>query len=106
MFFLLYSEIKMKKNVLNMRSVAVTGARGLIGELIVKNLFDAGWKVKVLTRSDRKYFSPKITVIQSDINNDEGLIRLLDGVDAIFHCIIYEDYFGGKVSKVMMCGWT
>ena len=45
-----------------MRSVAVTGARGLIGELIVKNLFDAGWKVKVLTRSDRKHFSPKITL--------------------------------------------
>lgn len=86
MFFLLYSEIKMKNNVLNMRSVAVTGARGLIGELIVKDLFDAGWKVKVLTRSDRKHFSPKITVIQSDINNDEGLRRLLDGVDAIFHC--------------------
>ena len=76
----------MKNNVVNMRSVAVTGASGLIGDLIVKDLFDAGWKVKVLTRSDRQHFSPKITVIQSDINNDEGLRRLLDGVDAIFHC--------------------
>ena len=35
----------MKNNVVNMRSVAVTGASGLIGNRIVKDLFDAGWNV-------------------------------------------------------------
>ena len=70
MFYLVYRYIKMKNNVVNMRSVAVTGAIGLIGDLIVKDLFDAGWKVKVLTRSNRKHFSPNITVIQSNINGN------------------------------------
>ena len=67
-----------------MRSVAVTGARGLIGELIVNNLFDAGWKVKVLTRSDRKYFSPKITGYFST-----NIINVIYHVITIIH-IIYE----------------
>tara|TARA_B100000945_G_C20408562_1_gene611380 strand:+ start:1116 stop:2045 length:930 start_codon:yes stop_codon:yes gene_type:complete len=76
----------MKNNILKMRSVAVTGARGLIGKVIVKNLLNIGCEVKVLTRSDYKKFSPKITIIKSDINNEAGLRSLLDGVDAIFHC--------------------
>ncbi len=71
---------------MNIRSAAVTGASGMIGELIVKKLVDAGWNVRVLSRSLGENYSPNVTVIQSDINDDDGLRHLLEGVHAIFHC--------------------
>ena len=71
---------------MKIRTAAITGARGMIGSIIVNKLVDAGWNVKVLTRSNRKHFPPNITVIQSCLNNEDGLQNLLEGVDAVFHC--------------------
>ena len=69
-----------------MKSAAVTGASGMIGGLIVKGLLDAGWSVRVLTRSDCKYPYLQASVFSSDINDEDGLRRLLEGVTAVFHC--------------------
>ena len=71
---------------MKIRTAAITGARGMIGSIIVNKLVNSGWNVKVLTRSNRKHFPPNLTVIQSNINNEDGLQRLLEGVDAVFHC--------------------
>jgi len=69
-----------------MLTVAITGARGMIGSIIAEKLVNAGCYVKVLTRSDLKDFPKNIKVIRSSINNEDGLQSLLDGVDAVFHC--------------------
>jgi nucleoside-diphosphate-sugar epimerase len=68
-----------------MLRAAVTGARGMIGSQIVSQLIDMGWHVNVLTRSNIQAHS-QLTVIQSDINSDKGLLKLIEGVDAVFHC--------------------
>ena len=34
------------------RTAAVTGARGLVGQAIIKHLLDKGWQVRALTRSN------------------------------------------------------
>lgn len=69
-----------------MRTAAVTGAGGLIGTMILNKLLEAGWMVRVLTRSNGRQFSPNVTVIRSDINDDDALRYLVKDVDAIFHC--------------------
>ena len=71
---------------MRIRTAAITGARGMIGSIIVNKLVDAGWNVKVLTRSNETRFHPNVTVIQSSVNNEDGLQLLLEGVDAVFHC--------------------
>jgi len=68
------------------RTAAVTGARGLVGQAIIKHLLDKGWQVRALTRSNVSYDDPRIQVIKSDINSEEGLRCLLHEVEAIFHC--------------------
>ena len=42
-----------------MRTVAVTGARGMIGSIITRKLVNAGFYVKLLTRTNLKYFSQR-----------------------------------------------
>jgi len=58
---------------MKIRTAAITGARGMIGSIIVNKLVDAGWNVKVLTRSNETRFHPNVTVIQSSVNNEDGL---------------------------------
>ena len=70
----------------SVKIAAVTGASGVIGEIIVKMLLELGWNVRALTRSDRLCNSSQLTVVSSDINDENGLQILLEGVDAIFHC--------------------
>jgi nucleoside-diphosphate-sugar epimerase len=72
---------------LNTKKIAaVTGARGLIGQSIVKQLLQIGWSVRVLTRSDIPYGHSEAQVIVADINNKNELKNLLHEVDAVFHC--------------------
>ena len=68
------------------RVAAVTGGRGMVGSVIVKKLVDSGWNVRVLTRSNVRYNSSKISVIRSDITDKKRLKELVQGVGAIFHC--------------------
>ena len=70
----------------NVKIVAVTGARGMIGEIIVQMLLKAGFDVRVLTISDDLSNSSQLTVVSSDINDKNRLRNLLEGVNAIFHC--------------------
>jgi nucleoside-diphosphate-sugar epimerase len=65
---------------------AVTGGFGLVGSKIVEELIAAGWIVKILSRCKRDNLISDIQIIQSDINNPQGLKDLMEGVDAIFHC--------------------
>ena len=59
---------------------AVTGGSGMIGELIIKKLLQSDWHVRVLTRSDHIKNTSHVTVVTSDINNENGLIQLLENL--------------------------
>lgn len=64
---------------------AVTGARGMIGQRLIKILCTKGFKIRALSR--KKQICPSnITFIHGDINDSEVLVQLLDGVTAVFHC--------------------
>ncbi|MEA2054388.1 MAG: SDR family NAD(P)-dependent oxidoreductase [Candidatus Thermoplasmatota archaeon] len=75
--------------------VLVTGGSGFIGQYLVKELVEHGYKVKILTRQS----PPKIneaSIVHGDITKPETLIPALEGVDAVFHNAAYAMDWGKK----------
>jgi nucleoside-diphosphate-sugar epimerase len=70
------------------KKILVTGGAGYIGSVVVKELLDRGYEVKVL---DKLFFGkkclaevePKIEIIQGDIRKFDP--KILSDVDGIFH---------------------
>ena len=66
-------------------SVAVTGATGFIGQLLVCSLIKDGWKVRALTRTPR--ISDEFTQwITGDLDDSTALQSLVKDVSAVIHC--------------------
>ncbi len=66
-------------------TVAVTGATGFIGRVLLQALVKDGWKVRALTRRPQTG-SESITWIQGDLNDPISLESLVRGVSAVVHC--------------------
>ena len=66
-------------------TVAVTGATGFIGQLLVQSLIKKGWKVRALTRSPR-VSNENIEWIMGDLGNQVALQSLVKNVFAVIHC--------------------
>ena len=65
--------------------VAVTGATGFIGSVLLRSLVKGGWKVKALTRSPR--VDDEFTQwIEGDLDNLDALRSLVKDVSAVVHC--------------------
>ncbi len=65
--------------------VAVTGATGFIGRVLLQSLIKEGWKVKALTRRPRA--DDEFTQwIEGDLDNHHALRSLVTGVSAVVHC--------------------
>ena len=66
--------------------IAVTGANGLVGVNLVKQLTEAGHSVKALIHHKTDIFDKfPAEVIQGDILDDKTVDRLCIGVDVVFH---------------------
>jgi len=66
-------------------SVAVTGATGFIGHVLVQSLIKDGWKVRALTRTPR--VSDEFTQwITGDLDDPIALQSLVKNVSAVVHC--------------------
>lgn len=65
------------------KKVLVTGASGLIGGGLIKNLLEKGYEVSVLSRTPSIIKSVK--VYQWDIKKKEIDVKAFDGVDTIIH---------------------
>jgi len=65
------------------KKILITGASGLIGGRLIKNLLDKGYEVSVLSRTPSMIKSVK--VYQWDINNQEIDLKAFEGVDTIIH---------------------
>ena len=65
--------------------VAITGATGFIGSMLLKSLIKEGWKVRALTRSPR--VDDEFTQwIEGDLDNLDALRSLVKDVCAVVHC--------------------
>lgn len=64
----------------------VTGA-GPVGWTVAEQLADAGYDVRVLTRSGSGPDHPRIQRLRVDVSDPAALAPALDGATAVFHCI-------------------
>jgi uncharacterized protein YbjT (DUF2867 family) len=69
----------------------VTGATGYIGGRLVPELLDAGYRVRVMTRTRAKVrdqpWAGDVEVVEADATDPEGVRRALDGVDVAYYLI-------------------
>jgi len=80
--------------------VLVTGGAGFIGSHLVDALIKKGYKVRVIDNLTRPthngklpdYFNKKAEFIKGDVRKKRDLIKVLKGVDYVFHLAGYMDY--------------
>ncbi len=66
--------------------VAVTGASGFIGKILLTQLLAAGWHVRVLTREPHKWAaSESVEVFTGDLVGPQDWSGFLNGVDVVIH---------------------
>jgi len=71
------------------REIALTGATGFIGAMILSQLIKAGWQVRALYRN-KKGRKPQVisgvTWIAGDLNDNHALTSLVKDTFAVIHC--------------------
>lgn len=65
--------------------ILVTGGTGTIGHLVVSRLQDAGWSVRVLSRSSHRGAADGVEYVTGDLLQDEGIEAAVDGLEIIVH---------------------
>jgi nucleoside-diphosphate-sugar epimerase len=71
------------------RTIAVTGATGFIGAMLVDHLLAAGWNVRALVRSRSAHRMPEkpgLEAVIGSLQDGESLQRLVQGAAAVVHC--------------------
>ncbi|MXS86197.1 NAD-dependent epimerase/dehydratase family protein [Nitrosomonas sp. HPC101] len=69
------------------RTVAVTGATGFIGRVLVAKLAASGWRVRALARRvSSQEDNPFIEWISGDLGCSGALCNLVSGTEAVIHC--------------------
>jgi putative NADH-flavin reductase len=90
-----------------MKKVAVIGATGFLGSLVVKELVNRGYEVLAIARDSSKVLESKqISAVSLDVNEVDALAEVLKGVDAVVSTFnggwsnpnIYEDFMGGAAN--------
>lgn len=66
--------------------VAVTGATGFIGRVLLDTLLENGWQVRALTRRTSTAKRENLVWVQGDLDNHGSLQELVRGTFAVIHC--------------------
>ncbi|MCI0713770.1 MAG: NAD(P)H-binding protein [Chloroflexi bacterium] len=70
-----------------MNRVLITGGNGMLGRALTASLIEAGYTVRVASRSPRSAkANPDVEWAQSSLETGEGLEEAVAGVDVIIHC--------------------
>ncbi|HLZ57429.1 MAG TPA: NAD(P)H-binding protein [Ktedonosporobacter sp.] len=70
-----------------MQTVLVTGGAGTLGRLVVTQLIDAGYTVRIMSRrSAAPTLLPGTSQAQADLETEQGITTAVEGVDVIVHC--------------------
>ena len=84
-----------------MKHILVTGGAGFIGSHTVDLLLSRGYQVRVLDnllppvhRNGQlpDYFSEQAEFMAGDVREKADWERALEGIDAVFHLVAYQDY--------------
>ncbi|WP_084078351.1 SDR family oxidoreductase [Demequina sp. NBRC 110057] len=71
--------------------VLVLGATGYIGGRLVPRLLEAGYRVRVLTRSARRVaalpWADRVEAVEGDATDDAAIAKAMVGVDVVHHLI-------------------
>ena len=96
------------------KTVFVTGATGLLGTNLVRDLAGRGWGVRVLVRSAEKarclLAGPDVEIVEGGMEGVGGFDGALEGCDVLFHGAAYfrEYYAAGdhwaKLERVNVRG--
>ncbi|HET9358101.1 MAG TPA: NAD-dependent epimerase/dehydratase family protein [Vicinamibacterales bacterium] len=75
-------------------TVLVTGARGLLGQHLMRALLESGRSVRALVRSggDRDFLPDGVAMAVGDITNLAEVRRAMAGCDAVIHACSTHDY--------------
>lgn len=88
--------------------VAVTGAAGHIGGLLIRRLSDAGHTVRALVHTDtRAVEGVPVERVEGDVRDVDSLRRLVDGTEVVFHCaarISIENVPHAKIQEINVLG--
>jgi len=71
------------------RSIAITGATGFVGGVLLKRLASTDWQIRALVRPDSLHKRPRqegTEWVTGDLEDMDSLRRLVAGVDAVLHC--------------------
>lgn len=68
--------------------VAITGATGFIGKLLVNKHISLGDEVRILSRKEVFNFEnfDKVQIFKGDLSNKKSLLNFVDNVDVLYHC--------------------
>lgn len=67
--------------------IAVTGASGFIGKVLVQQLLNQGYFVRVLTRQEKLFTaSEQLQVFLGDLTTTKNWAPFLEGVEVLIHC--------------------
>jgi len=67
--------------------VAVTGGTGFVGSAVVSELLKAGHEVRILSRKAPEKLPEVVTHVSGSVVTNEGLDKLVEGVDAVIHLV-------------------
>lgn len=81
--------------------IAVTGASGRIGNVLVRRLLEEGHELRVLARRESRALAGlPVQWVRGDVFNGEALAELEEGCEALYHLAAVISIQGGKGGEV------
>lgn len=93
------SRHEIEEGMMNTRTAVVTGATGLLGSNLTRELVAGGWQVRAIVRdrakAKRLIAHERVELVSGDMEDVQRFAVALEGADAVFHTAAYfREYYG------------